>query len=148
MHEEHYANHTAQLEMEQATLTTKYDQLAEKYEQKRLALLVAEAKLQFDLGSAELQIAEMRKELATMQYRLNMGEEKVHLILSRHKDKMRKMVAETLDNGWRTWSAQAAKLQLLRADPGNRKKQGQDFFKIDDAAIRFKKSWPMTYTIF
>ena len=44
-------------------------------------------------------------------------------------------VLKSLDKGWKTWSAQAAELQLLRADHDNRKKQGQGFFKMDEVAI-------------
>ena len=70
-----------------------------------------------------------------MQYRLSMGGEKVCLILSRHKANTRQMVAESLDNGWKTRSAQATELQLLSADHENREKQGQGFFKMDEATI-------------
>ena len=45
-----------------------------KYEEKRLALLVAEVKLMTEQASAGVQIAKMRKELAVMQYQINMGE--------------------------------------------------------------------------
>ena len=64
-----------------------------------------------------------------------MGEEKFHMILMRHKEETHRMVSEPLDNGWRTWSAQAAELQLLRADHENRKKQGSRFFKMDESSI-------------
>ena len=77
---EHYADQMAQfvLKKSENELTKNYSELEAKYEQKRLALLVAEAKLQFDQGSAKVRLAEMRKALATMQY-------KVRLILSTHK---------------------------------------------------------------
>ena len=45
------------------------------------------------------------------------------------------MVTESMDKGWKTWSAQAAELQLLRADRDNRKAQGQGFFKMTEEAI-------------
>ena len=50
-----------------------------------------------------------------------MGEQKVQFKLSRHKEKMRQMITGSLDNGWKMWSTQAAKLQLFRADHENRK---------------------------
>ena len=61
----------------------------------------------------------------------------MQLILSRHKQKMRQMITGSLDNGWKMWSTQAAKLQLLRADHENSKKekQGQGFFKMDEVSI-------------
>ena len=40
-----------------------------------------------------------------------------------------------MDKGWKTWSVQAAKLQLLRADRDNRKAQGQSLFKMTEEAI-------------
>ena len=86
-------------------MNTKYELLAKQYEQKRLALLVAEGKLQFDQGSTKIRLAEMCKELATMQYRVSMGEGKVCLILSSHKSETRQMVIESLDKGRKTWSA-------------------------------------------
>ena len=45
------------------------------------------------------------------------------------------MVSESMEKGWKTWSAQAAELQLLRADRENRKAQGQGFFKMTEDAI-------------
>ena len=50
-------------------------------------------------GSVDAQIADMQKELATMQYKVSMGEEKVPRILQVHKKKMLKLVADTLDKG-------------------------------------------------
>ena len=46
-----------------------------------------------------------------------------------------KMVSESMEEGWKTWSADAAELQLLRADRENRKAQGQGFFKMTEEAI-------------
>ena len=62
------------------------------------------------------------RELASMQYRASMGEEKVRLILLAHKAKMQQMVLKSLDKGWNTWSTQAVELQLLRAYHDDRKK--------------------------
>ena len=43
-------------------------------------------------GSWNVCIAEMQKELATMQYKVNIGEEKVNQILRGHKWRMREMI--------------------------------------------------------
>ena len=40
-----------------------------------------------------------------------------------------------MDKGWKTWSAKAIELQLLRADRDNRKAHGQGFFKMMEEAI-------------
>ena len=65
-------------------------------------------KLIFDQWSTEARLAEMRRELATMQYKVSMGEEKVRLISLEHEAKTQRMVLESLDKGWKTWSAQVA----------------------------------------
>ena len=40
-----------------------------------------------------------------------------------------------MDKGWKSCSAQAAELQILRADKDNRKTQGPGFFKMIEDAI-------------
>ena len=45
------------------------------------------------------------------------------------------MITDSLNEGWQTWSKQAAEIQLLRADQENQKKQGQGYFKMDEDAI-------------
>ena len=64
-----------------------------------------------------------------------MGEDKIPAILRRHKLNTLKMVSESMEKGWKTWSAQAVELQLLRADKENWKAQGQGFFKMTEEAI-------------
>ena len=44
-----------------------------KYEEKPLALMVVEVKIMFDQGSAKARLMEMRRELATMQYKSEHG---------------------------------------------------------------------------
>ena len=128
MQEEHYRNrmvemvvetiesHTqyeqskAQLQPKKDQLIRKHNEIESKYEEKRLVLLMAETKLMFDKGSVEVRLAQMRKELATMQYQVSMGKEKVNQILRAHKHRTWELVAKSLDKGWQTWSAQAAEL--------------------------------------
>ena len=45
------------------------------------------------------------------------------------------MVKESIEKGWKAWSAQVVELQLLRADRENRKAQGHGFLKLLDEAI-------------
>ena len=40
------------------------------------------------------------------------------------------MIDDSLAQGWKLWTAQAAELQLLRADKSNRQVQGAGFFKM------------------
>ena len=44
---------------------------------------------------------------------------------------LNRKIDETLDAGWKAWSAQAAELQVLRADAENRQKEGKGFLKMD-----------------
>ena len=81
-----------------------------KYEQKRLALLVAEANVMLVQETTKHVISDLRRELATTQYTTSMGTEKVWVILKAHKRKALQMVNESLEKGWRTWSAQASEL--------------------------------------
>ena len=66
---------------------------------------------------------------------MTMGEDKIRAIPRRHKLHTLKMVSESMEKGWKTWSAQAAELQLLRADRENRKAQGHGFFKMTEEAM-------------
>ena len=86
-------------------------------------------------GSTDAQLAEIHKELVAMQSQVSLDKDKVRQILKAHKLKTLKLVTNTLDNGWKTWSTQAAELQLLHADRDNRNKYGQGFFKMSEEAI-------------
>ena len=99
MHME-YTQQRAKLEFEKSELTRKVKVLEAKYEEKRLVLLVAEAKLMSDQGLVNARLVEMRKELATMQYPVSMGEDKVQQILMAHKHRNQQLVVESLAKGW------------------------------------------------
>ena len=104
-------------------------------EQRWLELLAIQAKLMQAEGATKAQITDLRQALAEAQFRMTMGEDKIRAILRRHKLNTLKMVSESMEKGWKTWSAQAAELQLLRADKENWKAQGQGFFKMTEEAI-------------
>ena len=135
MQEYTYANYLANVEIAREELTKQCNYLVEKYERKHHALIVAEAKLQFDQESAENRRQELEREILILKYKHTMGEEKVCLILTQHKQQMHQMVIDSLDKGWKTWLTQAAELQPLQADHENWKKHGQGFFKMDEASI-------------
>ena len=86
-------------------------------------------------GATKAQITDLRHALAEAQFRMTMGEDKIGAIVRRHKLNMLRMVSESIEKCWKTWSAQAAELQLLRADRDNWKAQGQGFFKMTEEAI-------------
>ena len=48
---------------------------------------------------------------------------------------LNRKIDETLDAGWKKWSAQAAKLQVLWTDVENKQKDGKGFLKMDKTNI-------------
>ena len=99
-------------------LDKKYKVLEEKYKQKFHALLVAEAELQSARAAVD-NCRQVQSEIEFLKYKNTMGEDKVRAILIGHKEQTYQMVSESLEKVWKTWSTQAAKLQLLRADHEN-----------------------------
>ena len=52
-------------------------------------------------------------------------------MVMKQRQLLNRKINETLDAGWKAWSAQAAELQVLRADAENRQKEGKGFLKMD-----------------
>ena len=87
--------------------------------------LKSSAYLWLKLEEALHENLELQALQAKLEDRINMLVMKQHQILHRKID-------ETLDVGWKQWSAQATELQVLRADAAeNRQKVGKGFFKMD-----------------
>mgnify|MGYP007117629631 CR=1 FL=1 len=133
--------------VEKVEMNTKYEELAKKYEEKRFVLLVAEAKLYSLNELIQNHVDNLQKEIDVLKYQHTMGKGMVRCILSRHKQKMKQMITESLNEGWKMWSKEVAKLQLLRAGHESQKKQGQGYFKMDEEAIRTvqQELYPMIY---
>ena len=49
---------------------------------------------------------------------------------------LNRKVKETLASGWKEWLAQAAELQVLRADAESPKKEDHGFYKMDKNSIQ------------
>ena len=96
--EETYVDYAAKVEIARDKLHKHYKELEKKYEQKRQALIVVEAKLEFDLEWWR----ELEWEIETLKYKHTMGEDKVWAIM-RHKEQMHQMLLESLEKGWKTW---------------------------------------------
>ena len=77
---------------------------------KSLALLVAEANVMLVQETMKHTNFDLRRELATTQYIASMVTQEVRVILKAHEKKALQMVNESLEKGWRTWSAQASEL--------------------------------------
>ena len=95
-----------------AELRQQYDELSAKYEEKCLALLIANADLYNCQQVAQSKTNELLREISNLRNNHNMGNEKMHAILHRHKDKARTLIIDTLKEGCNAWSQQAAELQL------------------------------------
>ena len=102
-------------------------------EQRRLDLYVVEAKLMQAEGANNAVITDLQKRLATAQFDVSMTQEKVQVIIRRHRLNTLKLVYESLEKGWKTWSA--AELWLLRTERENQKAQGSGFFQMSEEAI-------------
>ena len=120
---------------EKAELEQQCAEIRKIYEQRWLDPYVAEAKLMQAEGATNVVITDLRKRLAAAQFDVSITQVKVHAIITRHRLNTLKPVDESLQKGWKTWSAQAAELQLLRADRENRKPHGSSFFKMSEEAI-------------
>ena len=96
---------------------------------------MAQTKLMQAEGDTNATITDLRRPLAETQFEASMTKEKVQAIIRRHRLNTLKMVNESLEKGWKTWSAQVAELQLLRADRENRKLQGKGFLKMSEEAM-------------
>ena len=86
-------------------------------------------------GAHNAVITDLRRRLATAQFDVSMTKDKVQAIVWRHRINTLKLIDESLEKGWKLWSAQAAKLQLLHADRDNQKVHGPGFFKMPQAKI-------------
>ena len=54
--------------------------------------------------SAQNQVNGLLREINTLQNQHKVGDDKIKTVLHRHKDNMRTMIADTLNEGWTTWS--------------------------------------------
>ena len=57
------------------------------------------------------------------------------MILAAWKEWMKRNIDESSMEWWTQWSLQVVELQVLRADAGNRKKSGDQFYKMDEHSI-------------
>ena len=71
-------------------------------EQRRLELLVVQAKLMQAEGATKAQIIDLRHALADAQFLMTMGEDKIRAILRRRKLNTLKMVSESMEKGWKS----------------------------------------------
>ena len=70
-----------------------------------------------------LDIEKTKHETLALQTMYDTREERINVLVMKQRQILNKKVDETLAAGWKQWSAQAAELQVLRADAENRRKE-------------------------
>ena len=78
----------------------------------------------------------IRDELDTCRAQYEMGEIRIKALIAKHRQKFNNTIEEALARAWQEWSAQAAELQVLRADAENQWKEGRGFYKMDENSIQ------------
>ena len=76
-----------------------------------------------------------KEELDTYRTKYEMGETRIKAIVANHQLKLNRKVKEALARGWQEWSAQAAELQVFRANTENWK-EGRGFYRMDESSIQ------------
>ena len=109
---------------EKSALEQQLDETRKVSEQRRLDIYVAEAKLMQSESEARGTITDLRKELQAAQFDASITKDKVQHIIWKHRAQAKKMIDDSLAEGWKLWTAQAAELQVLRADKINRHSYG------------------------
>ena len=125
--DDQYLATDARHDKEKAYLQQRNAELAKKYEEKCLTLLVATSNLYDNNVSAQNQINNLLQEIPTLLYQHKMGDDKIKTILHRHHDMMKTMIIDALNEEWTAWSQQVTELQLLCVDHKIRKTQGQAY---------------------
>ena len=77
-----------------------------------------------------------KDELDIYHAHYEMGETRIKAIVANHRQKLNNKVEEALARGLQEWLAQAAELQVLRANAENKRKEGRGFYKMDENSIQ------------
>ena len=87
----------------------------------------------YDIITAKLRlkVEEAQRENQALHALQAEREDHINALVMKQRQLLNRKIDETLDAGWKAWSAQAAELQVLRADAENRQKEGKGFLKMD-----------------
>ena len=125
--------------MEHTRHTTEMDKPTQEFG-KRIDQLIAETNARvksmvtsYDIIKAKLRlkVEEAQQENRTLHTQEAEQEDCINTLVMKQRQLLNRKIDETLDAGWKKWSAQAAELQVLRADAENRQKDGKGFLKMD-----------------
>ena len=65
-----------------------------------------------------------------------MDDTRIKILVEKYRQQHTKKIKDTLGHAGQAWSAQDAKLHILRADAENRRKEGQEYYKMDETSIQ------------
>ena len=87
----------------------------------------------YDIITAKLRlkVEEAQQENRTLHPQQAEREDRINTLVMKQRQLLNRKIDETLDAGWKKWSAQAAELQVLRADAENRQKEGKGSLNLD-----------------
>ena len=83
-----------------------------------------------------LELKQAKQDNLALQTLHDEREDRINTLVMKQCQKLNRKIDETLDAGWKKWSAQATELQVLRVDAKNRQKEGKGFFKMDKNIIQ------------
>ena len=94
---------------------------------------VIEYEVQAEAAAAFIQRLKNEKKVAKDSEKL--GVERIRSMMTAWQNRSKTSIDDYSVELWMQWSQQAAELQTLRADAENRKKVGDNFYKMDEESI-------------
>ena len=75
-------------------------------------------KLRYEVQLATIarKIKRLKDNEQEMQIKVEMGTERIKVLLDNHKEPFMKNVVEAMEKGWEAWSTQAAELQIFHVE--------------------------------
>ena len=77
----------------------------------------------------------LKEEKQVAEDKSKMGLDQICAIVLAWKERTKSMIGESSVQWWSKWAQQAAELQTLRVDAENRRKDGDNFYKMDAESI-------------
>ena len=81
------------------------------------------------------EIETLKKALVEAQNRSQVITNNICTLLHANWEKFTAQLTTTLDKGWMVWVTQAAELHTYRADWENQRKEGRDFYKLNEEGV-------------
>ena len=80
-------------------------------------------------------IKKLKEERQAAEDKSKMGLNQIRDIALTWRDRMKRLIKESLVQWWSKWAQQATESRVLRADVENRQKDGGNFYKMDAESI-------------